>query len=98
MEAGHKYDHFRKVVEPALQSKLEEFQLLGYNTITEDELWNYLTKKKWRKAKEEIKLFEIVQDIMMVKVSDYLNFATIESYKSDEFSLDNEKDRLELLK
>jgi hypothetical protein len=98
LEPENKYEYLRKQVGPALQSKLEEFQLLGYDKITEPQLWDFLIKKKWKKAKEEINLHEVIQDIMSVKVSEYMSFATVEAFKVPEFSLDNEDDLKELLK
>jgi hypothetical protein len=93
-----RYDSFRVQVQPAMVSKLEEFHLLGYDSVTETELWEFLIKKKWKKAKDEAKLHEIIQDILAVKVSDYISFATIESFKTAELSLNNEDDWKELLK
>lgn len=98
MNKNHEYEHFRIRVRPALGSKLDEFQLLGYDTISEKELWDYLIKKKWKKVNSEKKLFEIVQDILAIKVSDYMSFATIEAYKSKELLLKDENDWKELLK
>ncbi|GLB58335.1 post-transcriptional regulator [Cytobacillus sp. NCCP-133] len=98
MKIGHDYDYFRTKVEPALESKLDEFRLLGYKKVTEQELWGFLTKKKWKKPKENVRLFEIVEEIMAVKVSEYIHFATIEAFKGSEFAFDNEKERRELLK
>lgn len=98
MNIGHKYDCFRDTVQPALVSKLEEFRLLGYDTITETSLWEFLTKKKWKKNQEDKKLFEIVQDIMSVDIGDFMNYATIQAFKMDEFSFANEEERRELLK
>jgi hypothetical protein len=98
MENSHAYNHFRVQVEPALLSKLEEFRLLGYDAVSENGLWEFLTKKKWKKVKEEIRLYEIIDDILAVKVSDYMNFATIETYKKSEFSFEDENDWKELLK
>jgi acyl carrier protein phosphodiesterase len=98
MENSHKYNHFRTQVEPALVSKLEEFRLLGYQSVTEDKLWDYLLRKKWKKVKEDIKLYEIVDDILAVKVSDYMSFTAIDSYKNNEFSFDDEEELRELLK
>ncbi|MEW9053749.1 MAG: post-transcriptional regulator [Neobacillus sp.] len=98
MEIGHAYDHFRTQVEPALVSKLEEFRILGYNAVSEKELWKYLTKKKWKKVKEEVKLYEIIGEILSVKVSDYLSYTTIETYKHNDFSFDDENEWKELLK
>ena len=34
-------------------------------TITEQDLWNFLTTKKWRKPNTEIHLYEIVQEIRL---------------------------------
>jgi hypothetical protein len=98
LNKNHEYEHFRIRVRPALGSKLDEFQLLGYDTISEKELWDYLIKKKWKKVNSEKKLFEIVQDILSIKVSDYMSFATIEAYKSPELLLKDENDWKELLK
>ena len=91
-------DHFRTQVQPALASKLEEFRLLGIDSVTEQGLWEFLIKKKWKKVKDELKLYEIIQEILSVKVSDYISFATIETYKTAEFSFDDENELKELLK
>lgn len=98
MEKSHGYNHFRIQVEPALVSKLEEFRLLGYNEVSESELWGFLTRKKWKKVKEDIKLYEIIDDILSVKVSDFISFATIETYKNHDFNLEDENEWKELLK
>ncbi|MFP7297506.1 post-transcriptional regulator [Neobacillus niacini] len=98
MEKIHAYNHFRSQVEPALISKLEEFRLLGYKEVSEGELWDYLTRKKWKRVKEEIRIYEIIDDILSVKISDYISFTTIEAYKHNEVNLDDEDEMKELLK
>lgn len=98
MEKSHKYNHFRTQVQPALASKLSEFRLLGYDSVSEDGLWEFLIMKKWKKVNEEIRLYEIIQDILNVKVSDYMSFTTIQTYKTTEFSMDDENQWKELLK
>jgi hypothetical protein len=98
MDNSHAFDHFRTQVQPVLASKLEEFRLLGIDSVTEKELWSFLLKKKWKKVKGEMKLYEIIQEILSVKVSDYISFATIESYKTTEFSFDDENEMKELLR
>ncbi|QOR65660.1 post-transcriptional regulator [Cytobacillus suaedae] len=80
----HPFDQFRAQVEPALISKLEEFELFGYDKVTEEELWEFLTKKRWKRANEERKLHEIVNDILSLNVSDYITYATIEAFKSSD--------------
>ncbi|UQZ76627.1 post-transcriptional regulator [Niallia circulans] len=97
--SAHIYDQYRSQVKPVLNSKIEEFHLLGYETIKEDELWVFLTNKKWRKPAQDIRISELVQDILNVKVADYMNFATIEAYKTaDLFSVLSEEEKKELLK
>ena len=98
MENSHVNEKNRTQVQPVLKSKLEEFRLLGVDSVTEQGLWEYLIKKKWKKVKQEMRLYEMIQEILSVRVSDYLNYVTIESYKTTEFSLDNEEELKELLK
>ncbi|WP_174729938.1 post-transcriptional regulator [Mesobacillus harenae] len=98
MIKSHQYDAYRQMVQPAIDSKLEEFKMLGYGTVTEGEFWNFLMKKKWKKPKDDIQLYEVVADILSVRVSTYMNFATVEAFKLEDFNLDDEKDRRELLK
>ncbi|WP_066050025.1 post-transcriptional regulator [Robertmurraya korlensis] len=98
MEMYNSYDRFRKEVHPALISKMEEFSLLGYGTISEDSLWEFLRKKKWRKPKEDMKVYEVVSDILSINVGEYMNYATVEAFKSEEFSFANDEERRELLK
>ncbi|MFP5114375.1 post-transcriptional regulator [Bacillaceae bacterium C204] len=98
MDDSHRFEHFRTQVQPAISSKLVEFQLLGLDSVSEQEFWDFLIKKKWKKKKEEMKLYEIIQEILSVKSSDYINFATIEAYKASEFSMEDEDELKELLK
>jgi hypothetical protein len=98
MKFGHVYDRFREEVRPILTSKVEEFEVMGYDKISEQELWNFLTQKKWRKPKEDVHLFEIVQDIFSVKVGEYMGYATVEAFKLTDFSFDDEEEMKELLK
>jgi hypothetical protein len=98
MENSHDFNQFRTKVEPALLSKLEEFQMLGYDSVSEDGLWDFLTRKKWKKVKDEKKLYEIVDDILSVKVSDFISYTTIETYKNNDFDIKDENEWKELLK
>lgn len=91
MKISHIYDHLRNDVQPALNSKLEEFLLLGYGQVTEQELWNFLNKKKWKKANESKRVAEIVDDILSVKVGEYISFASVEALKGTKFVFDDEE-------
>ena len=95
---SHMNDFLRKDVKVVLDSKLEEFSLLGYERVTEQELWNFLTRKKWRKETEPKLVLEVVSDIMSIKVGEFINYATVEAFKEAEFSFNNEDELRELLK
>ncbi|MBM7701399.1 post-transcriptional regulator [Metabacillus iocasae] len=83
----------KEKVQPAITSKIEEFHMLGYKEINENELWNYLQQKKWKKLKEEPPLYQIVNDILSVKIMDVMNYVTIESYRSNGLAdLNNQED------
>jgi hypothetical protein len=98
MNTGHKYDHFRILVQPAIQSKVEELSLLGYGTYLESQIWDFLVKKKWKRPKEEIFIYEIVEEILSLKPGEFMSFQTVEALKSSQFALPNEEDWKELLK
>lgn len=95
---SHMNDLLRKDVQVVLQSKLEEFSLLGYGHVSEQELWDFLLRKKWRKLSEPKLLHEVVADIMSIKVGEFFNYATVEAFKEAEFSFDDEDELRELLK
>lgn len=84
-------EKYRHHVKPALVSKAEEFKILDYGDVTESEIWNYLRNKKWKK-KTELMVHEMVADIMAVKPSEFMTFATIESFKSGSW-FDSEEGR-----
>ncbi|MFC4320913.1 post-transcriptional regulator [Litchfieldia salsa] len=91
------FDQYRDEVQPALKSKLEEFILFGYDSVTEEELWQYLCKKKWKREREAKLLYQIVNDILSVKIGEYMNFATVEAFKSPDWFGNQGKDELSKL-
>ncbi|WP_226085415.1 MULTISPECIES: post-transcriptional regulator [Mesobacillus] len=98
MNPSHHYGRFYKQIKPALESKIEEFKIFGYEQVGEKELWDYLTKKKWKKPKDEIQMYELVADILSAKIGDIMNFTTVEAFKLGDFTMDDEQERKELLK
>lgn len=52
-----------KRVRPALSAKRQELRRLQYKNITERDIWDYLSKEKWSKAKN-LMLSDIVSDIL----------------------------------
>lgn len=96
-EKIHPYEPYRNVLEPALTSKAEEFTVLGYDEVKEHELWAFLTKKKWKKPQEGIRMYELVSDVLSMKIGEYMNFATVEAYRSPNWFADLESEELKAL-
>ncbi|MCD7032954.1 post-transcriptional regulator [Metabacillus sp. GX 13764] len=77
----HPAELYHQHVMPFLKSKLEEFKIIGYNHVTEKQLWDFLTSRKWKTMREPF-VHELVRDIMSVKPGDFMNHTTVESFKS----------------
>ncbi|MDN0189710.1 post-transcriptional regulator ComN [Bacillus stercoris] len=77
----HPADLYKDHVRPFLYSKLEEFKILGYDDVELESLWSYLTNKKWKK-KMELSIYELASDILSVKIGEFMNYATVESFKT----------------
>ncbi|MGE8206116.1 post-transcriptional regulator [Heyndrickxia sp. NPDC080065] len=92
---GHIYDKYFNVLEPALKSKAEELGLIGYGQVTIKDLWSYLTKKKWKKPKDDIHVYELVSDVLGLKAGDYMNFATIEAYRTPNWFAELDEEELQ---
>ena len=82
-----------------MKSKQEEFLLLGYDNVSEEDIWEFLLKKKWRqKEQKEIRLFEMVQHILSLKVGEFMNYMVVEALKEAEFTFENEEERCRIIK
>jgi hypothetical protein len=87
----------RKKLMPVLVSKVDEFKLLGYEHATVDEVWNCLKSKKWKKIKEEKKLFELVSDILSLTASEYMTYITTKEQKKENWFTEEGLTELEQL-
>ncbi|WP_107839668.1 post-transcriptional regulator [Metasolibacillus meyeri] len=73
------FDH----VDVVLQSKLEEFHFLQYQSLTEEELWNYCIDRKWRKKEiASLSISEIVATIFDLTASEVLNYHRFVSHQA----------------
>ncbi|EKN64934.1 post-transcriptional regulator [Schinkia azotoformans] len=88
----HPVDFYKHQVEPVLQSKMEEFVLMGYDRVTIQEVWDCLHKKKWKKKADKF-LHEVVADILTLSVGEYMSYLTIEAFKGPDYfsQFENEK-------
>jgi hypothetical protein len=68
---------------PALQSKVSEFHLHGYDRATTDEVWNCVLTR--RKKKKDVKLHDLFNDILVLSPSHYMTWLTTQSYSSNDW-------------
>ena len=77
------YENLFEHVRPALESKIFEFRLYQYDSITELDLWNYCLTKRWRKRDiQGMRVFEMVNDILETSPAQYMTHTQIEDYRT----------------
>lgn len=72
-------DELSKQIEEMCKSKAEEFALMGYKRITGKDIWDYVSEKY--NQDELPPLHKIVNDILTLKVTTFMNWLTINAYK-----------------
>ena len=60
-------EDLRNRVDIAITTKVDELKDKGITCITNDDIWNYLTNTKWKKAKG-LTLSDMVDDILKMKI------------------------------
>lgn len=73
---------WKEKLTPVLNSKTNEFLMMGYSQASNDDIWNCLEKRVW-KGNPTKRLHEIVQDILHLSSSIYMNYLTINAYQDD---------------
>ncbi|MFC0188045.1 post-transcriptional regulator [Fictibacillus aquaticus] len=73
------FQKWKLETEPALQSKMEEFHYLGYESATIEEIWECVMAKA-KKKKTEARLHKLVSLILTLTVNDFMNWLTIKAY------------------
>lgn len=88
------FDH----VMPALESKKSEFHLYQYTSITEADIWNYCIKKKWKnKNVTEMRLYEVINDILSTSPAKYMTHTQIEEQRTSNWFSHLNQDELQVL-
>lgn len=71
------------VIQQLCASKAEEFQLLGYEHVTAKEIWNCIQDRYVKK--EMPALHRLVNDILSLKVPQFMNYLTLAAMKGSPF-------------
>ena len=61
------------------KSKAEEFQMLGYEYVSAEDIWACVSSKY--KKTGQPNLHKIVNDILSLKPTQYMNYMTMEAYR-----------------
>ena len=76
-------------VKPALRSKVKELKGVGYNFITETDVFNYLKDNKWCK-KSNLTLSELVDDILSTPNEEILKDVSDKIIKKDSININDD--------
>ncbi|MFD2046194.1 post-transcriptional regulator [Ornithinibacillus salinisoli] len=83
MELVKSVEEWKEMLQPVLESKTQEFLMMGYSKATNDDIWNCLVKKVW-KGHPSKRLYEVVQDILHLGSNIYMSYLTVNAYQDDD--------------
>ncbi|CAM2852857.1 post-transcriptional regulator [Paenibacillus sediminis] len=72
-----------KTVELLCNSKAEEFRLVGYEQVTGQDIWQCVNNQYTKEGVPP--LHKLVNDILSLKVTTFMNFMTISAYRGSTF-------------
>ncbi|KMN45347.1 post-transcriptional regulator [Bacillus paramycoides] len=81
-------ESYRGQLQVVLESKVEEFQMFGYDRVTDNDIWKFLKVKKWKKIDSDVRLYELVNDVLRVTANEYMTYLTVEAYQEPLWSFD----------
>ncbi|MGG1555720.1 post-transcriptional regulator [Paenibacillus ferrarius] len=81
--AGMTDHELNEIIEGLCASKAEEFVLLGYDQVTGKDIWDCVNEK-YRKTGMP-SLHQIVNDILSLKTTQFMNWMTISMYRGTQF-------------
>ncbi|WP_310942890.1 post-transcriptional regulator [Paenibacillus doosanensis] len=76
-------DELNEVIESICTSKAEEFRMIGYEHVTGKDIWECVSDK-YRKTGSP-PLHRVVNDILSLKVTSFMNWMTMSIYKTNPF-------------
>ncbi|HEK9101369.1 histidine kinase [Bacillus pfraonensis] len=79
---------YRGQLQVVLESKVEEFQMIGYDRVTTEEIWKCLKSKKWKKVDSDVRLYELVNDVLTLTANEYMTYLTVEAYQEPLWSFE----------
>ncbi|GIO12457.1 hypothetical protein J19TS2_20120 [Cohnella xylanilytica] len=74
-------EEMSRMVEQLCESKAEEFRLLGYDQVKGADVWECVSDKYHKKGTPPLHV--VVNDILSLKVTQYMNFITLSLYRGE---------------
>ncbi|WP_339063899.1 post-transcriptional regulator [Tepidibacillus marianensis] len=71
-------EEYDRQLEALCESKAEEFHMMGYDHVTAKEIWQCVSDKY---KKDIPSLHQVVNDILSLKVTTFMNWMTLNAYK-----------------
>jgi hypothetical protein len=68
-----------EMIEGLCASKAEEFRMIGYDNVTGEDVWHCVSEKYQKTGMPQ--LHAMVNDILSLKITQYMNWLTIHMYK-----------------
>ena len=86
------WSYWKLKLEPAIESKLEEMQLLGYDQVTSEEIWELFIRKieKDPERPTPVRAHWMVSKLMQLSPNDYMTSLTVAAYKAPDWFEDDE--------
>jgi hypothetical protein len=76
-------DELTDLIESLCESKAEEFKLIGYEHVTPKEIWDCVSNKYHKTGMPALHV--IVNDVLSLKVTQFMNFMTLSAYRGTQF-------------
>lgn len=76
-------EEWATTIEHLCVSKAEEFRLIGYEYVTGEEVWHCVNDKYAKTGQPA--MHQVVNDILSLKVTKFMNFMTLSAYKGTHF-------------
>lgn len=72
-----------EMIEDMCNSKADEFRMIGYEHVTGREIWECVSEKYQKTGTPP--LYKVVNDILSLKVTQFMNWMTMSIYKTNPF-------------
>ncbi len=83
MENQQQFEIWKEELSLALESKVEEFHMFGYDRVTTEDIWNCVVAQL-QKEKEFVHLHAFVNKLLTLKPQTYMKWLTVQTYKNPE--------------